>query len=180
MQYVEVLGRTVLALVFVASAVGKIKSGAAFVAFRKGLADMRVLPKAVVPTVAVAVVVGEIITVVLLGLPSAGTGTAGFVLAIVLLASFTAAIGLVLARGTRVACPCFGGSAVDFGRRHLVRNGLLLAIGFAGLVGGASDAPLALPAVLLSIGGAVVIAVVVVAFEDIAEVLAPSPGAGAR
>ncbi|GAA3768715.1 MauE/DoxX family redox-associated membrane protein [Micromonospora maritima] len=178
MQYVELLGRTVLALVFVASAVGKLKSGAAFVAFRRGLADMRLLPTAVVPAVAVAVVTGEVVAVVLLGLP--GTGTAGLVLALVLLASFTAAIAVVLARGTRVSCPCFGGSSVSFGRRHLVRNGLLLGLGVAALVGGTSQAPLAVPAALLSMAGAVVIAMVVVTFEDIADVLAPSLGSGNR
>jgi hypothetical protein len=74
--------------------------------------------------VAVAVVVGECAAVVLLALGPGGAP--GFVLTLLLLAAFTTGIVRSLRSGTKASCACFGASTAPIGRRHVVRNTVLL------------------------------------------------------
>ena len=84
-----------------------------------------------------------------------------FALAAALLAGFAGATALVVRRGTRAQCLCFGTSPAVLGRRHVVRDAALAA----GAVLGAALGPAALPpaagiAVFGAAGCAVALAVV--------------------
>jgi hypothetical protein len=128
---------------------------------------MRLVPDRAVLLVAVLVVAGEVAVAGLLALSH--PAVVGFVLAATLLVVFTAAIVAVLRRGTIASCPCFGASAAPFGRRHLVRNGALLAVAGAGTVTTAitPSAGLAVAGVVIAIGIGALTAAVVVLLDDV-------------
>lgn len=167
--------RCVLLLVFAVSLVSKVRSRQSFLAFRA--ATTALLPRsAVVRTaagpVAVAVVGAEAAVVVGLAVP--GVVWAGVSLSAGLLASFTAAIAAALRRGTSASCRCFGGST-RLGARHLVRNGVLLVLAGIPLLAGqrAAGDPVADPVVVvMTIGVAVVAAVLVISFDALVDLFA--------
>lgn len=61
----------------------------------------------------------------------------GFLGSGALLLVFTVAIGLIVRRGERVPCHCFGSRDTPLGLAHIVRNMFLLALCVLGLLGGA-------------------------------------------
>ncbi|MEV4415378.1 MauE/DoxX family redox-associated membrane protein [Catellatospora sp. NPDC049609] len=130
MVYVLLACRCALGLVFAVSAGSKLSSRAAFAEFSAMLKASGLVPARWRKAVAVAVIALEIAVVVQL----AGVQVpAGLALAVLLLAVFTAGIGLAVRRGTAVACRCFGGSGTTLGYPHLVRNLLLLTLAAVGL-----------------------------------------------
>lgn len=157
-----------VAVVFAVSAVGKLRSAAVRAAFRRSVAGMAVLPARAVGPVAVAVPIGEAVAVALLVVPP--TAALGAALALALLVAFTSGIAIVLRRGTRAACLCFGTRERPYGVRHLVRNGLLAATALAGavLVGQPTDQALAL---IMMAGGALA-ALVLVVFDELLDLFA--------
>ena len=78
-------------------------------AFAESVANYRIVPPALVPAAAAAVVGIEIATALAL-LANVWARAAAWVLA-ALLAVFTAGLSSALARGIDLACGCFGGSA---------------------------------------------------------------------
>ncbi|WP_410050170.1 MauE/DoxX family redox-associated membrane protein, partial [Actinomadura sp. CNU-125] len=109
--------QSLVAVVFTVSAVSKARSAAAYAEFA---ADVRRLVPAGPPRVlAGTVVAGEAAVPVLLAVP--GTAPAGFAVAVLLLAGFTAAILGALRRGETAPCRCFGTSGARLGRGHVVR-----------------------------------------------------------
>lgn len=124
------LVRLALAAVFVASATGKLLDLAGS---RKALAEFGVPVWLVAPAGWLLPLVELAVVLALLPVASAWIGALA---AIVLLASFTAAIGVALARGSRPDCHCFGalspGESRPIGWRSLARNAVLL--GLAGYV----------------------------------------------
>ncbi|WP_431909709.1 MauE/DoxX family redox-associated membrane protein [Micromonospora carbonacea] len=172
MQYLDLASRVALALIFAVSVFAKIRNSAAFAGFKAGLTAMRVVPRAAISALAVAVVAAEIGT--LLALPV--FGVAGLLMATALLGAFSAAITAVVVRGTAASCPCFGVSPVRFGRRHLVRNGALMVLALGGAASSDSAGALTRPGVMLAVVAALVFAIIVVAFEDIVETFRPSQG----
>jgi hypothetical protein len=124
--YVLVACRVLLLLVFVASALGKIRSRTARVGFVQSLRDLRLVPDGTVRAVAAGVIGGEVGAVLLLAAPA--TVPVGLALAGALLVAFTVSILVTLRRGVRAPCRCFGSAALPLGRRHVLRNGLLLAV----------------------------------------------------
>jgi hypothetical protein len=157
-----------VAAVFAISAVGKLRTAAVRVAFRRSVADMAVLPARAVGPVAATVAVVEAVAVVLLVVPT--TSVLGCLLALVLLAVFTTGIVVVLRRGTRAGCLCFGTTERPYGPRHLVRNILLAAAALAGAItaGNPTDLPIALTAI--AAGG--LAALVIVTFDELLELFA--------
>jgi hypothetical protein len=163
-----------LALVFIVSAYGKFRSRAAFSAFVQGLRDMRVVPSAVVVAVAWAVVVAETTIPFLLAVPA--TAIAGLLSAMVVLAAFTGAVLVVLTRGTRASCPCFGSSLVQFGRRHIVRNGILLAVGATAIVSSADGGGrVEMAGTAVAVAAATTLAIVIVSFDELTDLLTGFP-----
>ena len=130
------VARLVLAGVFVVSAIAKLRdrSGAreAVVAFG--------VPTALVGAVAAGLPFAELAAAVLLVLPDPAA-TTGSVLALVLLAGFTAAIVTNLVRGNRFACHCFGSMSdtAEIGWGTVARNGAFLVLALISLVGAGSQ-----------------------------------------
>ncbi|BEL05301.1 methylamine utilization protein MauE [Actinoplanes sichuanensis] len=169
MSYALVGARVLIGLVFAVSAVTKLR---AFAAFRVSLAAMRVVPRPLVGPVAVGVVAAESAIPVLLLVP--GAQAAGFVVAVLLLAAFSAGIARVLATGTTASCRCFGVSAAPFGRHHLYRNAVLTVVAAAGLIAAVRPGQGPAPAgAAVAAGAAAVAALVVVMLDDIVELFRP-------
>ena len=154
-----------VAVVFAVSAVGKLRTAGVRAAFRRSVAGMAVLPARAVGPVAMSVPIAEAATVVLLVMPS--TAMLGCVLALALIAAFTTGIVIVLRRGTRAVCLCFGTTERPYRPRHLVRNGLLAAAALAGAL--LSGHPIDLPAALIMIAGGALAALVLVVFDELLD-----------
>ncbi|GAA3758782.1 methylamine utilization protein MauE [Plantactinospora mayteni] len=182
MSYVVEFSRCLLALVFLASAVSKLRGRPAFRAFVDSLRTMDLLPASVVVPLAGAVVAAEAaVPLLLVPLPVGAVTTVGFALAASLLAGFTVAVAVVLSRGTQASCRCFGeAAAAPFGRRHLARNLVLTVVAGIGAYASLGDAGMTVQTAVLSVPLAVVGALVVVRLDDIAALFLPvSPPAGA-
>ncbi|MFF0519442.1 MauE/DoxX family redox-associated membrane protein [Actinomadura nitritigenes] len=167
--------RVLLALVFVASAAGKLRGRGAYARFTAATARLVPRPVAAIATrwIAAAVVGAEAAVVVLLLLPV--TAAAGFALAAVLLAAFTAAIVRALARGDRAPCACFGDADTPLGPRQVVRNLSLATAALAGLgatLSGGSHLPGATGA-LFAVAAGCLAALLVLAADDIIELFRP-------
>jgi len=89
----------------------------------------QLLPPRAVNTVAILLPWLELVTAVAL-VAGRRFRDAAALLALLMLAAFTAGLGFNLARGLEVACSCFsaGGEAEPAGPINLVRNGLLMLL----------------------------------------------------
>jgi Methylamine utilisation protein MauE len=154
-----------IGLVFAASAIGKLRDFGGFVASVPALLPTR--PDHARP-VAIATTVLESLVPLLLIVPP--TAAYGFGLATVLLAAFTVAVATAIRRGHRAPCRCFGPSSVPLGRRHLVRNGLLLAVAVLGALAPGGHPPAGGIAVAAAAG--LIGAVLLVSFDDIVDLYA--------
>ena len=164
----DVLARVLLAVVFLSAVAGKVRSRQGFAEFRDSVAAIapRWLP---VGPVACCVVVGEAATVVLLAAPAARL--AGYAFAAVLLAVFCAGIARVVHSRQTVRCQCFGAGGDALGRKHLVRNSLLIAVAAAGALDTSTvPAPVALTAM---VAGAL-LGLLTTRWEDVAFLLVPA------
>jgi methylamine utilization protein MauE len=125
-----------VAVVFGFAAVGKLRdraAWAAFVATTGAMLPTRLAPRPVAVVVAGAEAATAVLAVAALVTRAAGVALAALGLAAVLLAAFLTGIAGVLRSGRAVRCRCFGSSGAEFGRNHLVRNGILLLIVACGL-----------------------------------------------
>jgi hypothetical protein len=166
--------RCLLLVVFAVSAAGKLRGAGAFGAFRRATVTLVPWVRPVGAAVAAGVVAAESAVVVLLATPA--TVSVGFAAGLGLLGVFTVAIAAALRRGSTEPCRCFGASASPLGARHLVRNAILLlaaASGFAaGTMPGAAE-----PWGLVFVGAtAVVLALLVVWFDVLADLFAGPAG----
>lgn len=165
----DLFARALLAVVFLAAVVGKARSRQAFAEFRDSVAAIgpRWLPAG--PAVA-AIVVGEATTVVLLAVP--GTRLVGHALAAVLLILFCAGIARAVMARQSIRCQCFGAGGGLLGPRHLVRNGLLIAVAAAGALAG--DVPTSAPAMLVALVAGAFLGLLTTRWEDVAFLLVPA------
>lgn len=121
------LAAILLAAVFVYAALAKLRDRSATTADFASLG----LPRAEVW--AVIVPATELITATTLAVVPGWGG----VLAFALLAAFTTSLALVIRSGRVATCACFGGASTEpVSGRHLIRNGVLLAMA---LVAATSD-----------------------------------------
>ncbi|MEU6427173.1 MauE/DoxX family redox-associated membrane protein [Microbispora sp. NPDC046973] len=175
MDYLIVGCRTLLALLFLASATGKLRGADAYRDFVA--ATGRLAPR-FLPTrrAAVAVVATEIAIVALVAVPA--TAAAGFLLAAGLLTAFTLAILAALRRDERAPCACFGRSRRRLGRGHVVRNLLLLVVAGLGFAGSAIPVFPAGPAetagVLTAVTAGAVGALLVSFTDDFIDLFSPA------
>jgi hypothetical protein len=133
----------VAALIYGTSAASKLRDSASYRAHREGLGETRLVPERWLSSVAAALVATESVTAVL---AAAGAillvvhlaivvAIVGLGAAALLAAVLTAGVAVVVRRGTRARCACFGAATVSrIGGTHLMRNGTLLAVLAAGLV----------------------------------------------
>lgn len=180
------------ACVFIASAAAKLRDRQAYRSFRSGLGETALVPAKLLPLATALLSVAEgviavalLAAVMLTAVSAAGAvplGEVALSAAAALIAVLAAGIAAVIRRGTRARCACFGaGSGRPLGWAHLIRNLGLLAVVGAGLAG----VPLehgrpALAGAVLAAGAGVLSALVLIRFEQLAELFAPlppSPGA---
>ncbi|EOD65073.1 MauE/DoxX family redox-associated membrane protein [Amycolatopsis vancoresmycina] len=167
MEYLRAAGVALIAVVFAASSVSKLRD---FRGFARSVPVLVPMPAGWVTPVSVVVVAAEAGSAVLVAVPA--TATAGFLLASALLLAFTVAIAASLRRGRPAPCRCFGVSETPVGPRHLVRNSVLLALTLLGALAPGPLPPLA--GAVVAFGAGVVVAVLVIAMDDIAVVFARS------
>lgn len=170
MDYVALGCRSLVALVFLVSAVSKVRGGSAYADF---LAATRRLapPWLPVRVSGAAVVAAELAIVLLVAVP--GTVRAGFALAVCLLAAFTSAILAALRRAVRAPCACFGASRRPLGYGHVARNLVLMAGSALGLVAYepvTGDAGAALAAVAAGAVAAIAVALA----DDLIDLFGPT------
>ncbi|MCC5577543.1 methylamine utilization protein MauE [Microtetraspora sp. AC03309] len=167
MEYVRAACATLIAVVFAASAVSKLRD---FRGFARSLPTLAPVSARLVRPLALVVVAAETATPILLAVPRAASY--GFALACALLTAFTAAIAGVLRRGRQATCRCFGASSEPVGRRHLVRNGALL---ISTVLGGLAPQGLPAPAGLaVAATAGVAGAILIISFDDVVDLFARS------
>jgi uncharacterized membrane protein YphA (DoxX/SURF4 family) len=160
--------RCLVAVVFVLSVSGKVCSRTAFAGFVGSVGTLVPRWRGRRRSIAAGVVAVETVIVVLLAVPA--TARVAAALAAVVLLGFTTAIVAALRRGSTASCRCFGASTVQLGRRHVVRNGLLLA---AVAVATAIDQVPSDPAwVVLAVIAGVIGGVLVALFDELVDLFA--------
>ncbi|MEV4176489.1 MauE/DoxX family redox-associated membrane protein [Nonomuraea sp. NPDC049709] len=179
MQYVVPACRVAIGVVFLVAVLGKVRGKSAFASFRVSVRGLVPLGPRASTALSGAVVLAEGCVVVLLAIP--GTVRVGLVLAGTVLAGFCAGIVRAMRSGSTTPCRCFGVTGTPLGRRHLVRNAGLLALVAAGLLalvaaglvpGSTSPHP---AGVSLSVLVGAVLAVIVIFFDDLADLFAAQP-----
>lgn len=176
---------TTACCVYSTSATFKLRSRAGYQAFRAGLAETRLVPRRLLPAAAAAlagweavVAVGAVVAAVLTAArqASAAAVTIGALgLAIVLTTILAAGIAVVLRRGTRARCACFGSDSDRLlAVPHLARDLGLLALLVAALAG--TEASRARPtaggvALALIAGG--VAGLLLIRFDDLVALFTP-------
>lgn len=179
MAEVTVAAVAVIAVCFGASAVLKLRAGSAYGMYRSGLAEARLVPDRLLPAVAASLAATEAIigaaAIAALALTMSGNNVipleaAALGCGVLLSALLTLGVAVVLARGTRARCSCFGsGASKPLGLLHLARNVALLTILSLGLAAGivTSGQPgLASAAVATEAG--TLLGLLLVRFEDLA------------
>ncbi|MFG1805965.1 MauE/DoxX family redox-associated membrane protein [Streptomyces sp. NPDC049040] len=171
MEYAAVGCRSLLALLFLASAGGKLRGPAAYAAFVA--ATRRMAPRwAPGRALAAAVLGAEAATAVLLAVPA--TVTAGFCLALALLAAFTVAVVAAVRRDERAPCACFGSARQQLGYGHAARNALLAACAGLGLATAGNGVPGDPAGVLTAVAVGAVAAAVTAAAEELTDLFRPT------
>lgn len=167
MEHLDIAVRCLLGLVFLTAATGKLSSRDRRREFADSVSAVGLLAPGAVTPVAVAVMLVELSVPVLLAIPR--TVLVGYLFAAVLLAAFCVAIGAVLRHRRTVVCRCFGTGGAPLGRRHLVRNGLLLALAAVGAVAAGSGGAVEPAGAVVAVAAAGVTALVLIRFDDLVD-----------
>lgn len=165
MAYVLIASRCALALLFLYSAITKLRGPGGFRAFRSSVQQMRLLPPGLVGPVAVTVVAAELLIAGLL--VSRFTVIAGLSGALALLIALTVAVILVVRRGSAAPCRCFGASNVPLGWSHVVRNIGLIIVAALGLVASGADQATQSAGVIVSLGVALILVLLAATLDDL-------------
>lgn len=173
--------------VFSASAAAKLGGRRAYRLFRAGLRETTLLPEHLLPAAVVVLPAAEAVTAIGLAAAAVLTTTAspgarpatGAALAVAALLTAVLAGGVVVVmrRGIRARCACFGpGSGRLLGGVHLVRNLVLLMVLAVGLAGSASGhGPPAPAGTVVAAAAGSVAALALIRWEDLAGLFAPMP-----
>ncbi|GAA1684739.1 hypothetical protein GCM10009765_37600 [Fodinicola feengrottensis] len=180
MLYVALACRLLIGVVFVASAATKLVGTSAFGDFVASVRQMRVLPRAWSRPVALAVVIAEVLTVVLVAIPLAASAMAGFGLGAALLAAFAVGIVISVRKGERTPCRCFGKSTTPLGPLHVVRNVFLICVALLGAAGALSTGSLDLGAAAVAAVAGLVVGGLVIVLDDIVDLFRPVKPTPAR
>ena len=170
-----------IVVVFGASAVTKLRSPGSYRSYVAGLAESQLVTGRALTVTAAALAVGEALVAVgataaaalVAAAPPAPASLPAIALgaAAILTAVLTAGVAVVLRRGTRARCACFGSSASrPLGPPHLVRNAAMLAvaiIGLAATVAGTTDSSAGASVVALTGGG--IIGLVAIHLDDLVD-----------
>jgi Methylamine utilisation protein MauE len=173
------------ACVFGTSAAAKIRSRRAYRSFRAGLRETALIPQRLLPVAASVLPGAEAVTAAGLTaaavlVATAGSGAnvaaaAALTAASLLTAVLAAGVAVVMRSGAPSRCNCFGaGSDRPLGGAHLIRNVALLAVLAAGVAGTSlrHGQPAAAGAIVAAAAG-VVVALLFIRWEELAELFAP-------
>ena len=173
-------------LVFFVSSTGKLRSRASLDAFVDSVRGLRLLPNGLpngLPRlVALGVVAAELGVCLALAVPLAAATAVGLALAAGLLAAFTVGVGLMVGRGAREPCRCFGRSSTPLGPEHVARNAVLTGVAVLGAVAATTataGSAQAAGAILAAMAG-LALGSIVIAFDDIIELFRPAGSASGR
>jgi hypothetical protein len=172
--------------VYAMSATAKLRGAAAFRSFEAGLSETGLIPRALLGSAAallagcealVAVSAAAAAALTVAGASGAAPVTvAALALAVVLTGVLAAGVAVIVRRGTRARCACFGSAAErTLGRPQLARNLVLLAALVVGLIGAAvigPGQPAAAGAVVAVLAGAVAGALLIRS-DDLIALFAP-------
>jgi hypothetical protein len=161
--------RIAIGVLFAASAFGKLTARRDF---ELAVAGFRLLPRRWVPAAAVAVPAAEVLVVLLVGV-GGSLLVPGLLLAILLLAVFSAVLVSALRRGLDVGCNCFGPGVRLVQPADVARNAALVLCAAGGLVlaATAGDGRVSAGQAAVLAGMAVVFVLVVSNLGDIATTL---------
>jgi hypothetical protein len=183
MASVTVGAMVLCGLVLLVSSVSKVRSGTDYAEFVASVPAFGFPARWARPFAAVTLAAEVVITTLLLPatvlLVVGGArwlAVVGLVLAVGLFGVLTVAVWRAVARRTGAVCRCFGPARTVLGHRHVVRNALLLLVAILGLatpVGTVDPMAAAVAATAGALG-----AVLVIRFDDLAELFAGSPQAG--
>lgn len=168
MTYLAAACQGLLIAVLAVSAASKVRRRADFRDFVASLRRTGLLQPSAARVVALMVVSTEGSAALLLLLP--GTRRPGFVVAGLLLAVLTAGVAVIVRRGKRVTCRCFGASGAPLQIRHVIRNATLTGAAVVGVIAGAPTFN-AVAVVVVLIG--VVCAAPVILLDDLTELFRP-------
>lgn len=192
MGELSIIALTVAGRVFAASSIGKLSGRGAYRSFRDQLADTGLIPRSMVhaaaaslagieASAAAALLISDVLTLV--AAPGAAwLAESALTVAAAITAVLALGVAVIVRRGTRAPCACFGArSGRPIGQAHLARNLILLTVVCAGLVA----APLApgrslLPGAVLAVLVGAVTALLFARWDDIAILFAPPSGAARR
>jgi hypothetical protein len=161
-------------LVLLVSSVSKLRSGTDYAEFVASVPAFGFPVRWARPFAAATVVAEVLITALLLpatvllvvGGPR-WPAVSGLVCAVGLFGVLTAAVWRAVARRTGAVCRCFGAAKAVLGRRHVVRNALLLLVAVLGLA-----IPVESVDPLVAAAAGALGAVLVIRFDDLAELFA--------
>jgi hypothetical protein len=165
-----------LFVIFVASFTSKVRSRAAFAVFAESLDGFGIRGTRPQARTAGIVIMAEAAAAALVALPF--TVTWGLAASGLIITVFTAQAGIARRQGLRPVCNCFGSGRSALGARHLVRNGLIIAVAISGLLAefAGGRASLAAAPAVLAAGIAVIAGISMVVWDDLAALLAPLQG----
>jgi hypothetical protein len=175
MAYASLGCQWLLATVFTVAGLSKLVTRARFGEF--AAATGRLLPPYAFrwrqPAAAI-VVGGELAAVGLLVVPS--TRQLGFGLAALLGTGFAAGLAAAVRRGERAPCRCFGAATGQLGPVQLVRALLLVGVALVGFGSGLAplDQPVRPAGMLVMTAGAILAAVLIIRFDDLAVLFRPT------
>jgi len=181
MSYILVGAVALLGVVFGVSATSKLRAGRDFAASLRGLPLLPlrwVRPVAVTLTVSETVLAAGSAVAVVARLARSGGRTFALVVLVaggLLLLVLTAGIVLAIRRGTGARCACFGAKEQPLGRRHLVRNGLLLLAAVLGLAGISDGRSVQIAGGLVAVCAGALVAVVLIHLDELVELFTSSP-----
>jgi hypothetical protein len=172
MQFMVMFCQLLIAMIFTASAVGKVRKRQHFRDFTTTVE--RLVPGRLATSIAYLVVAAEFAVIALTLAPP--TRMAGLLLAAILLIGFAAVAEFAVRTGRVVTCNCFGGASdTVLGRTHVVRNIVLAGVATTGLVATALTAPRVDADIVLTASlAAFAVAAPLARWEDIRSLFAKS------
>jgi hypothetical protein len=173
--YVAIGCRAAIVTVFLIAVAGKTAGRGSFREFTGSVVALRVIPPHAAAMAAAITVTAEALVIVLAVSPAHAAAAAGCALAAALSVTFSCAVAMSIRHGNRAPCRCFGRSAAPLGTRHFTRNAILLAVSAVGVATSITTETAHIPGAIAAGGAGLFVGLVIAAYDDIAELIAPSP-----
>ncbi|MFF4198256.1 MauE/DoxX family redox-associated membrane protein [Nonomuraea sp. NPDC001831] len=176
MEYLAVGIRWLIGVVFLVSFANKVAGRKAFNSFVASIQETSLVPSWLAGPAALVVVGCEASICMFLALPVWAANVVGYLVACGLLASFVGVITLMIRRGTRHACHCFGSASTLLGMRHVVRNAILIGMCIIGMAAHPPSGSMNIGEWALAAVAGLVVGGTVTQLDTIAELFQPTSG----